>query len=194
MPGAGSATEAQREAAATRSVRNLLLVVLAGAFLLGVWSTHRPPAAKPAPLSGPAFRTTTVSAAHSGRPTARLVGIRTSRQEGFDRVEFIFDRAPPSWRVGYAPAIRDGAGRPMALRGRGLLAVAFQPAVAHRVGGASSFGARSRTPAFSALQQIRLASDIEGRVQFGLGLNTRVGFRVLEATTPSRLIVDVRTP
>jgi hypothetical protein len=180
--------------AATRSLRNLVLLVLAGAFLLGVWSSHRPPAAKPAPPSGPAFRTTAVSQAHSGRPAARLVGIRTSRQQGFDRVEFTFDRAPPGWRVGYASAIRDGAGRTVALRGGTLLAIAFQPAVAHRAGGASSFGPPSRTPGYDALQQVRLANDIEGLVQFGLGLDTRAGFRVLEATTPSRIIVDVRAP
>jgi len=171
-----------------------VLLVLAGAFLLGVWSSHRPPAAKPQPPSGPAFRTATVSQAHGGRPTARLVGIQTSRQEGFDRVEFTFDRAPPGWRVGYASTIRDAAGHSVALRGRALLAVAFEPAVAHRVGGASSFGAQSRTPGYDALQQVRLASDLEGRVQFALGLDVRAGFRVLEATTPSRVIVDVKAP
>jgi hypothetical protein len=161
---------------------------------LGVWSTHRPPAATPRPASGPAFRTAAGSQAHGAHPAARLVGIQTSRQEGFERVEFTFDRAPPGWRAGYTSAIRDAAGRQVALRGKALLSVAFQPAVAHRVGGASSFGARSRTPAYAALQEVRLASDLEGRVQFGLGLATRAGFRVLEATAPSRIIVDVKAP
>ena len=168
--------------------------MLAGAFLLGVWSSHRPPAATPTTPSGPAFRTAPVSHGHGDRRAARLVGIQTSRREGFDRVEFTFDRAPPGWRVGYASAVRDGAGRPVAVRGRAVLAVAFEPAVAHRVGGASSFGPRSRTPGDDALEQIRLVSDIEGRVQLGLGLGTRAGFRVLEATAPSRVIVDIRAP
>jgi hypothetical protein len=181
------------QVAVTRSLRNLVLLVLAGAFLWGVWSSHHPPAAGPRPPSGPAFRTAAVSRAHGGA-TARLVGIQTSRQEGFDRVEFTFDRAPPGWRVGYASTIRDAAGNPVALRGRALLAVAFRPAAAHRVGGDSSFGARSRTPGYGALRQVRLASDLEGRVQFGLGLDARSGFRVLEATAPSRIIVDVRAP
>jgi hypothetical protein len=80
------------------------------------------------------------------------------------------------------------------MRGRALLAMSFQPAQAHRPGGESSFGPRSRTPAFDTLQQVRLASDIEGRLQFGIGLDERTGFRVLEATAPPRVIVDVRTP
>lgn len=177
-----------------RSLRNLLLLVLAGAFLLGVWSTHRPPAAKPKPPSGPAFRTAAISGTHSGQPTTRLVGIQTSRQDGYDRVEFTFDRAAPSWRVAYTSAIRDGAGRHVALQGRALLAVAFQPAQAHQRGGASSFGPRSRTPGYDSLRQVRLVSDIEGQVRFGLGLDARSGFRVLEVSTPPRVIVDVRTP
>lgn len=177
-----------------RSLRNLVLLVLAGAFLLGVWSSHHPPAAKLEPPTGPAFRTAAVAGTHTGRPTARLVGIQTSQQEGYDRIEFTFDRAAPSWRVGYASAIRDGAGRRVPLQGRALLAVAFQPAQAHQQGGTSSFGPLSRTPGYDSLRQVRLASDIEGGVRFGLGLDTRVGFRVLEATTPTRIIVDVRTP
>lgn len=180
--------------AATRSLRNLVLLVLAGAFLLGVWSKHHPPAAAPEPPAGPAFRTAAVSETHSGRPTARLVGIRTSRQDGFDRIEFTFDGAPPGWRVGYTSAIRDGAGRRVALRGGAQLVVAFQPAQAHWQGGASSFGARSRTPGYDSLRQVSLVGDIEGRVRFGLGLDARVGFRVFEATTPSRIIVDLRAP
>ncbi len=44
------------------------------------------------------------------------------------------------------------------------------------------------------MQQVTLASDLEGRVQFGLGLDARMGFRVLEASTPSRIIVDVKAP
>lgn len=177
-----------------RPLRNLALLVLVGAFLLGVWSTHRPPAIEPKPPSGPAFHMAAVSQAHQGRSTARLVGIQTSRQGGYDQVAFTFDRAPPSWRVGYASAIRDGAGRRLAMRGRALLAMSFQPAQAHRPGGESSFGPRSRTPAFDTLQQVRLASDIEGRLQFGIGLDERTGFRVLEAAAPPRVIVDVRTP
>jgi hypothetical protein len=177
-----------------RSLRNLVLLVLGGAFLLGVWSSHRPPAFKPRPPSGPAFHTTAASAAHSGGHTARLVGIRTSQQDGFDRVEFTFDRAPPSWRVSYAPVIRDGAGRSVAMQGRALLAIAFQPAQAHRPGGSSSLGQPSRTPGYDALRQVRLVSDLEGQVRFGLGLDARTGFRVLEGTAPSRIIVDVRTP
>jgi len=175
-----------------RSVRNLVLLVLVGAFLLGVWSTHRPRPARSEPSSKPPFRTAAESRAHTGQPTARLTGVETSRQDGFDRVEFTFDGAVPSWRIGYAPVVRDGAGGVLALQGRAPLAVAFRPAQAHDPGGSSSFGPQSRTPGYGSLRQVRLAGDIEGRVRFGLGLGARAGFRVLEATGPPRIIVDIR--
>jgi hypothetical protein len=62
------------------------------------------------------------------------------------------------------------------------------------VDGGSSFGAESRNPNYDSVRQVRLASDVEGNVRFGLGLAGRRGFRVLEASTPPRVIVDVRTP
>jgi hypothetical protein len=181
------------EVTATRPLRNLVLLVLAGAFLLGVWSANRPPAFKPKTPSGPAFRTVAESQTHGGTTPARLVGIQTSRQDGFDRVEFTFDQRAPSWRVGYASAIRDAAGQRIPVEGAAALSVTFQPARAHSVDGGSSFGSGSRSPNFDAVRQVRLASDVEGNVRFGVGLAAGRGFRVLEASTPPRVIVDVRT-
>ncbi len=176
-----------------RSVRNLVLLVLVGAFLLGVWSTHHPRQARGEPPSGPPFRTAAESAAHPGQPSAHLTGVETSQHDGFDRVEFTFDRAVPSWQVRYAPAIPDGAGRRLALQGRAPLAVAFAPAQAHDLSGSSSFGPQSRSLGYDSLRQVLLAGDFEGRVRFGLGLGARAGFRVLEATGPPRIIVDIQT-
>src|SRR6266540_1941472 len=39
-------TRIREEVAATRPLRNLFLLILVGAFLLGVWSAHHPPAAR----------------------------------------------------------------------------------------------------------------------------------------------------
>jgi hypothetical protein len=188
-----NADNAAGEVTPTRPLRNLVLLVLAGAFLLGVWSTHRPPAFKPKTPSGPAFRTVAESGSHGGTRPARLVGIQTSRQDGFDRVEFTFDQRMPSWRVGYASAIRDAAGRRVPVQGAAALSVTFQPAQVRDADGGSSFGPESRSPNFGAVRQVRLAGDVEGNVRFGVGLAARGGFRVLEASTPPCVIIDVRT-
>jgi hypothetical protein len=175
-----------------RPLRNLALLVLAGAFLFGVWSTHRPPAAQSQAPSGRPFHTAAAARSHEGQPASRLISVRTSRQDGFDRVELTFDRALPSWQVAYVSALRDGAGRRLPLQGRAVLGVTFHPALAHDPDGEPSFGPRSVTPGYDSLRQVRLAGDFEGRVRLGLGLRARAGFRVLESSGPPRVIVDVR--
>jgi hypothetical protein len=167
---------------------------MVGAFLLGAWSVHRPPAARSQGTSpsAPAFHTAAVGRAHPGRPAGRLVAVQASRQAGFDRVVFVFDRALPGWQVAYVPAVQDGAGRRLPLQGDAFLAVTFRPAQAHDPGGDPSYQPQSITPAYDSIRQVRLAGDFEGRVRLGLGLRARTGFRVLEASEPPRIIVDVR--
>jgi hypothetical protein len=167
---------------------------MVGAFLLGVWSTHRPPAARSQDRSpsAPPFQTAAAARAHPDQPAGRLVAVRASRQAGFDRVEFAFDRALPGWQVAYVPAVQDAAGRHVPLQGHAFLALTFRPAQAHDPGGDPSYQPQSITPAYDSLRQVRLAGDFEGRVRLGLGLRARTGFRVLEASQPPRIIVDVR--
>jgi hypothetical protein len=171
-----------------------LLLILVGAFLAGVWSTHRPPAARSQsqPPSGPPFQTAAAARSHDGQPAGRLIWVHPSRQEGFDRVEFAFDRALPSWRVAYVSSLRDGADGRLPLQGRAVLGVSFHPVLAHDPGGDPSFQPQTITPSYDSLRQVRLAGDFEGRVRLGLGLRARTGFRVLESSEPPRIIVDVR--
>jgi hypothetical protein len=178
-----------------RPLRNLFLLVMVGAFLLGVWSVHRPPAdrGQRRPPSGPPFHTAAAARTHDVRPASRLISVRTSRQDGFDRVEFAFDRALPGWRVAYVPVLLDGAGRRLPLQGRAVLGLTFRPALARDPGGGPSFAPQSVTPAYDSLRQVRLAGDLEGRVRLGLGVRDHGGFRVLESSRPPRIIVDLRT-
>lgn len=178
-----------------RRLRNLVLLILVGAFLLGVWSAHRPPAVRgqSQPPPGPAFRTAAAARSHDVQTASRLVSVQASQGNGFDRVQFTFDRALPSWQVGYVRAVQDGAGARLPLRGSAVLGVTFRPALAHDSGGDPSFEPQSITPPYDSLRQVRLASDFEGRVRLGLGLRARMGFRVLEASDPPRIMVDVRT-
>ncbi len=178
-----------------RPLRNLFLLVIVGAFLLGVWSVHRPPATRGQrrPPSGPPFHTAAAARAHDGQPASRLISVRTSRLAGFDRVEFAFDRAVPGWQVAYVPVLLDGAGRRLPLQGRAVLGLTFRPALARDPGGDPSFEPRSITPVYDSLREVRLAGDIEGRVRLGLGVRDRSGFRVLESSQPPRIIVDLRT-
>ena len=163
-----------------------LLLVLAIAFLAGAWQARHPPG------GGASFRTAPVERAHQRRPAPALVSVRTARANGYDRVLFTFRGGRPGYRVGYVGTVRDGADRPLALRGGAALSVAFAPASAHRPDGSPTFQAATITTDYPDLRQVRFAGDFEGRVTFGVGVAARGRFRVTELTGPNRVAVDVQ--
>jgi hypothetical protein len=175
------------------SLGRVVVVVLAIAFALGAWQAHHPPGPEPRAPARP-FRTAPLAKAHPDGAGPELVGVRAGRHRGYDRVLFTFRGALPGWRVGYVPAVRTvGSDRPLRLRGLTYLAVAFAPARGHDASGRATFPARTLSPDYPTLRQVRLAGDFEGRVAFGLGLDGRTGFRVTELTGPPRVAVDLRT-
>jgi hypothetical protein len=176
-----------------RSLGRVFVVVLAVAFAAGAWQARHPPRPEP-PAPARPFRTAPLVKVRPDGAGPELVGVRTGRHNGYDRVLFTFRGALPGWRVGYVPAVRaDGSGRMLALRGGTYLAVAFTPARAHDARGTATFAARTLSPDYPTLRQVRLAGDFEGRVAFGLGLDGRTGFRVTELTGPARVAVDLRS-
>ena len=127
-------------------------------------------------------------------PVARLSGVRTGAQTGYDRVVFEFSGAlPGSESVEYVAALQsDGAGTPVAVRGAVSLKVVFSIAEAHNVDGSASFPQGRRIdPGLTTLKEVALIGDFEGYVTFGLGLAGKVGFRVFELSNPSRVVIDV---
>ncbi len=174
-----------------RTMAKAVVLLLAVAFVAGVWDSRygqdRRPARAPAP-----FRTDPLQRSRQPRPAPELVSVRAVEHKGYDRVVFTFRGAPPGYRVGYAPRVADQGGRALALRGRAFLAVTFEPARAHDPGGAATVSTVTLTPASPVLRQVRFAGDFEGRVSFGLGLAGRDGFRVSELRDPTRVAVDVR--
>jgi len=167
----------------------VLLLVLA--FVAGVWDSRYGQERRPARPAAP-FRTDPLERDRQARPAPELVSVQAVERKGYDRVLFTFKGAVPGYQVRYAPEVTDQGGRPLALRGRAFLAVAFEPARAHDPGGEATVSTATLTPASPVLRQVRFAGDFEGRVSFGLGLAERDGFRVSELRDPPRVAVDVR--
>ncbi len=139
----------------------------------------------------------TAKRAETVPPAARLSGVRTGRQEGYDRIVFDFSGAlPGSESVQYvAQVTQDGSGAPVALNGQAFLKVVFSVAEAHDGRGALSIPQGRRfDPGLSTVKEVALAGDFEGYVTFGLGLAGKVGFRVFELSNPSRVVIDVAHP
>jgi hypothetical protein len=124
-----------------------------------------------------------------------LTAIRTGSHDGYDRVVLQFRNDLPSWRVGYVDQVPSESGATVPLEGAASLFVQVDPAWAHDLDtppyAATHTGPRTLTPRYPMLRQVRLVDEFEGHLTFGVGLQRRAGFRVLELRGPPRLAIDV---
>jgi hypothetical protein len=138
----------------------------------------------------PAFTTAPKSGSGGASGIALLEHVRVGRHAGFDRVVFEFAGGTSAYSVRYVPKVlHDGSGLPVRLAGRSFLEVVFRRAKIDR---ASTGGPDIvRTPRFPTLVQLKESGDFEAVVSFGLGLRSKVGFRVFSLAAPGRVVIDV---
>jgi hypothetical protein len=123
-----------------------------------------------------------------------LVAVRTGSHDGYDRLVLQFRNDLPSWRVNYVAKVASESGATVPLEGTAFLYVDTHPATGHQ--DTAPFkqtytGPHTLTPHYPMLRQVTWVDDFEGHVGFGLGLQRRTGFRVLELREPARLAIDV---
>jgi len=120
--------------------------------------------------------------------------VRAARNEGYDRlvIEFTGDGVP-GYKVEYlkGQATKCGSGDTVLIAGQALLRVRLQPAQAHDEAGKATIKERERKLHLPTMQEMELTCDFEGQVEWVLGLGKQVNYRVLELTSPPRLVVDV---
>ncbi len=173
-------------------------VVMTAAWLFGPSALAPAPSPTVSPTSSPspnptaspvsatpAWPTADQTKAYAG-PAAgspRLVAIRTGTHPGYDRIAFDFDGpAAPGYTIKYVPQItRDGSGAAVTLTGAAFLQVVFTPAAAHDMNGAVTVSPVPTNPvntSFTALKSYVMSGDFEGYVSFGLGQQSKAGFKV----------------
>ncbi|MFE6848890.1 GerMN domain-containing protein [Streptomyces sp. NPDC057686] len=125
-----------------------------------------------------------------------LVAVRAAHHPGYDRLVFEFRGPVPVRRsVRYVPqVISDGSGLPVQVAGKALLQVTFEPAQGHDDRGQGTFGPVRRAYALPGIIQMVSAGDFEGVLSFGVGLARREPLIVSTLTSPSRVVIDIRTP
>jgi hypothetical protein len=143
-----------------------------------------------------------VEARAQGAGTALLERIAVGRHEGFDRVVFRFRNRLPGYRVAYVerPLYEDGSGNPVEVPGRAVVLVRMEPASGFDLGtgeGELVYDGPRRIDGYGAgastvLELVR-TGDFEAVLGWAIGLDDRVGFRVLTLDGPPRLVVDFRT-
>ncbi|WP_041253653.1 hypothetical protein [Frankia sp. EAN1pec] len=148
------------------------------------------------PAAAPSTWTThEVRAEHQVTPPARLVALRAARNvqggAAYDRLVLEFAGGLPGYTAGYVDqVIRPGSGAPLPLRGPVTFEIVVTPAVAHGDAGESTLTTPPTGGDLSGLISYALAGDYEGYVHIGVGLGSRVGFRVVELRDPARLAID----
>ena len=127
--------------------------------------------------------------------TALLVDVRAAQHEGFDRTVFEFaGDALPAYHVEYVdkPVRQCGSGAVVPVAGDGWLHVRFSGANAHTEAGEATVGFRERATNLTNLLEIESICDFEAEVGWVLGVRSPNHYRVIELSSPTRLVVDIR--
>lgn len=123
------------------------------------------------------------------------------RHEGYDRVVFQFGNVLPGYRVEYVqpPLKEDGSGKPVSVKGDAVVVVRMEPASGFDLNtgeGVMVYKGPRRIDAaaagLSVVRELVRTGDFEAVLSWAIGLPDKVDFRVRTATSPPRLIVDLR--
>lgn len=128
--------------------------------------------------------------------TAYLTAVRVAKHNGFDRVVFEFDGKVPGYRVEYADEVTaDGSGEPVQLDGTPLRVI-IAPASGVDLSGETYeqvyTGPNTIDGVGGVVEQIKSASDFEGQLTWGIGVDERRPFVVSTLTNPTRLVIDIK--
>jgi len=125
---------------------------------------------------------------------AILKEVRAGRHQNFDRVVFEFEGdSVPGYRVEYLqkPARDCGPGEVVPITGDRSLLIAILPAQAHSESGVSTISNRHQTPGYPVIKEMKLICDFEAHLEWLMGVGWPSRYRVLELSSPARLVVDV---
>ena len=176
-----------------RVTRPLVRLLVAATTALLITAVFDPAAGLASTPSG--FSTESRVVEHPPVGSAKLVGLRAGRHAGFDRVVFQLDGPIPSYySVRYVPVVRlDGSGAPLRLRGAAFLEVVVR-APTHDEDYRPVLRPTRLRPDFPALREVNAPGSFEGQTTAGIGVAQRVGFRMLELTSPTRIVIDIAHP
>lgn len=125
--------------------------------------------------------------------SATVYDIRMAHHDGYDRLVISFPTANsmPEYRLTRqttATFVRDASGQPITLEGSaGIRAVLRNTDMTQ---GAPA----DAKPGLPAIREVAQIGNFERVVSYGVGLANPACFRVLELSSPTRLVIDVHTP
>ncbi|MEV6431169.1 hypothetical protein [Nocardia sp. NPDC051463] len=132
-------------------------------------------------------------------PAAPLTDIRSGRHDCYDRLVFELAGSAIGYRVGYVDAVvMDASGAPVPLRGDAFLHIVVL-APAYDSAGNNTYRPSNRSElvdltGYRTFRQAAWAGSFEGQTTVGLGVRTRLPFRIFTLEGPgsgSRIVLDV---
>jgi len=176
-------------------MRKLTTVILAAAAALAPLAQAGVASAAPASPLPTCASHWGAGAKHAGAMvSSRVLAVRAGQHRCFDRLVVDLGSGPAAgFRVQYVRRIiADGSGRTLHVRGGArLLITIMAPAGRHYPASARNL---ADVAGFRTFRQVRGAGSFEGITSVGLGVRTKLPFRVFSVHGPgpgSRLIVDV---
>lgn len=133
---------------------------------------------------------------HPVDSVATVTAVRFARHPGFERLVIEFAGAAlPGYAIEYVdePVRQCGSGEAVRLRGDAVLQIRLEPARAHDEQGAATLSPRRWTPSFPVILEALLTCDFEAHVEVNLGVATPSSYRTMELSSPTRLVVDIRS-
>lgn len=144
----------------------------------------------------PAGRTSGDTAASAPPANAVLDDIGIAEGNNFDRVVFEFSHEGelPPYHLSFVdtPLTECGSGQTVTPGGEAFLFVQLLGTRAHEETGESTIVRDVRAPGLPNLKEIHLLCDFEGVVEWVLAVAQDRPFRVIEAHSPRRLVVDIQ--
>lgn len=193
-----------RSLSTVRRPRTLLVAVsLTILAAVGATACDPLPPLPPAPPGGATAACNDMSWGSNAKSATRMVTsevarVRTGRYRCFDRMIIDLASAPAAgWSVRYHEVDQVGIGGVIPLRGNADLEVVAH-APAYGPDGRSIFRPANRwdvadVSGYETFRQVAYAGSFEGQTTFGLGVRTRLPFRVWASAdkTGTKLVVDV---
>ncbi len=144
----------------------------------------------------PIFEATTgiTERRYGGGGVVTQTGVRTGKQEGFDRIVFEFSGARlPGYHIEYVdgPVRHCGSGAIARVEGARRLLIRMMPARAHDDAGNATFAQQAPAPGLEVIRSARVICDFEAQIEWAIGVTHARGYRVLELREPTRLVVDL---
>jgi hypothetical protein len=132
-----------------------------------------------------------------GSERGLLSDVKATASGGVDSVTFTFQGALPGYRVEYVdrPVVQDGSGEEVQVDGDHVLQVRFEPASGYDLenGHAVYTGPQRLDLATTTVKDVVRNGDFEAVLRWAVGVEGQPAFRVRTATSPSRVILEVRS-